>query len=90
VRLVRQSRRSVERAALDRRQLHRTLAHRPQQLMQPGKRHVRFALHAGGREHRHPTLARCSRSDGQQPRLPDARLTAKHQRLPALSDTIQK
>ena len=88
--LSRQSERGVERVPLDRRQLDYPLTHRPEQLMQPGKRQVRFALHASGPEHRHPALARCARRDRQQPRLADARLTAKHQRLPAVANLVQK
>ena len=40
--LARQSESSVERVALDRRQVDRTRAYRTQQLMQPGERQMRF------------------------------------------------
>jgi hypothetical protein len=51
---------------------------------------MRFRLHARCGEHRHPAFARGLLSHGQQPRLADARLTAKHERLPALSNLVQE
>ena len=89
-RAARQSERGVERIPLDRRQLDCTLAYGPEQLMQPGKRQMRFRLHARRSEHRHPAVARRLRSERQQPRLADARLSAKHQRLPAVSNPVQE
>ena len=58
--------------------------------MQPRKRQMRFRLHARCSEHRHPAIARRLLSDGQQPRLADARLTAQHERLPAIFNPVQE
>ena len=88
--LSRQSERRVERVPLDRRQLDRPLTHRPEQLMQPGKRQCASDCTPAVLSTVIPRSRAAARRDRQQPRLPDARLTAKHQRLPAVANLVQK
>jgi hypothetical protein len=88
--VVRQSERGVERVPLDRRQIGCAFAHRTQQLMQPGKGQVCLGLNASRGEHGHAPLARGPRGLGQQPRLADPGLAAKHERLAARRDLVEE
>ena len=58
--------------------------------MQAGEREMCLGLDAGGSEHGHAPLAGHPRGLRQQPRLPNPRLAAKHERLATRPDPIQE
>ena len=88
--LVRQAEGGIERGALDVAELARTIAHGPEQLMQPGERQMRLRLHTGRGEHRHAPLACRPLGLGEQTRLADAGLAVKHERLAARGNVVQE
>jgi hypothetical protein len=80
----------IERGALNVAEFARTIAHGPEQLVQPGKRQMRLRLHTGRREHRHAPLTGHSLGLGQQTRLADAGLAAKDERVTARGNVVQE
>ena len=85
----REAKSRIERAAHDLGQVGHAVPHRPEQLMQTGKRQMRLGLHASGREHHHAPPSRSPGGVRQQPRLADTRVAANHQRLAARRDLVQ-
>jgi hypothetical protein len=85
-----QAERGIEGGTLDGRQLDRALAYGPEHLVQPGKWQMRFGLHASCSQHGHSPVACSTRGLRQQPRLADARLAAKHERLAAGRHLVQE
>ena len=64
--------------------------HRPQQLVQPGKRQVRLAGDTRTGQYPHPAIGRAPAGDLRQRGLPDPRI-AEHQQCPAaVADTGQQ
>jgi hypothetical protein len=88
--LVREAERGIERCALDVRELGRTFANRPQQLMQARERQMGLGLDTGRAEHSH--AARMCRSHGlsDQTRLADTGLAMEHERLSVHGDVVEQ
>jgi len=63
--------------------------HRVQQLVQPGKRHVRLHRDTRAGQHPHPAPGRAPDGQLRQRRLPHARI-AEHQQRPAAAETGQQ
>ncbi len=64
--------------------------HRPQQLVQPGKRKVRLPWHAGAGQYPHPAAGRAAAGHLRQCRLPDPGIAEYQQRAAAVADTGQQ
>ena len=89
-RLVRETESGIKRRALDVAQLAHTIAHRPEQLMQPRKRQTCLRLHTSRGQHRHTPLTRDSLAHGQQTRLADPGLATNHERLASRGNVVQE